>query len=62
VLVPSVVIPTLTGTINKRITVLVTAVRAGDRDAVIIAALLVVTLHENSVEITAENGKHIIPF
>jgi hypothetical protein len=62
VLEPSGVIPTLTGTAGKGITILATAVRAGDRDAVIEAPLPVIALHENSVEITDENGKQIIPF
>jgi hypothetical protein len=60
VLEPSVVIPTLMGTVDKGITVLAAAVRAGGRDAVIEAPLPVITLHENGVEIAGENGKQII--
>ena len=60
VLVPSGVIPTLLGTINKGTCTLITAVCAGDRDTVINASIPVAALRDGGVEITGENGKSFL--
>jgi len=57
---PSAVIPTLTGTLEAGTNVLVTAVRAGDRDAVIEATLPVVTLNEDGLKINYKGKEQTI--
>jgi hypothetical protein len=60
ILEPSCVIPTLMGTSAKGISILASAIRAGDRDAVINAPLPVVTLREDGVEIVEGGGSWVI--
>jgi hypothetical protein len=60
VLEPSVVIPTLTGTLETGTSALVTAVRAGERDTVIKASLPDVVINEDGLEINYKKRKQII--
>ena len=61
VLEPSAVIPALTGTLEVGTTVLVTAVRAGDRDKVIEASLPVVAINEEGMKISYKEREQTIP-
>ena len=60
ILYPSCVIPTLTGVVNKGVTYLISAVCAGDQDAVTENNLPFVKLYDDKAEITFDNGKKII--
>jgi hypothetical protein len=60
VLEPCCVIPTLRGTVGKGITILATAVRAGDQDAVNKAPLPHVMLRDDSAEIFNGDEKQVI--
>jgi hypothetical protein len=61
ILEPSAVIPTLTGTLEAGTSILVTAVRAGDRNAVIEAPLPVVAINEDGLKISYKEREQIIP-
>jgi hypothetical protein len=61
VLEPSAVIPTLTGNLEAGTNVLVTAVRAGDRDTVSKASLPVVAINEDGLKISYKEREQTIP-
>jgi hypothetical protein len=61
VLEPSAVIPTLTGTLEVGTSLLVTAVRAGDRDKVIESSLPVVAINEGGLKISHKEREQTIP-
>jgi len=62
VLEPVVVIPTLTGTLEAGKSLLVTAVRAGNRDTVIEASLPDIAINENGFKIIYEKREQVIPW
>jgi len=61
VLEPSAVMPALTGTLETGTSILVTAVRAGDRDAVVEAPLPVVFVNGDGVKVSYKEREQFIP-